>query len=221
MTNIFSWIGFREQRQVLVQARDHVEQVSRAVDQLQQAIGEYARGALAECKASCDRVENSEKQADEIRRELLRGIAEGMFLPPDREDLIHLVERMDDIADHACAAARLIILLRHPVDPDIKERLVQFTSLLQAAVGHLGQALSALYRGEVEAALEACNQVEAKEEEADRQKSRFLEILFTRPMEAGALLLLRELIEALENTADKTEDSADLVRLLSVKYGKR
>jgi len=33
---------------------------------------------------------------------------------------------------------------------------------------------------------------------------------------AGTLVLLRDLIESMENTADKAEDAADLLRVLAV-----
>src|SRR5690554_2203733 len=102
----------------------------------------------------------AEHEADIIRRRMLNRLSEGLFLPPDREDLVHFVERMDDIADYACAAARLIILIDTDLPAPLKERLTETAGLLTKAVDTLREALDHLVRGDMKGALERCTAVE-------------------------------------------------------------
>ena len=58
--------------------------------------------------------------------------------------------------------------------------------------------------------------MERAEEEADTLKAALFREMFAMDLPAGTLVLLRDLIESMENTADKAEDAADLLRVLAV-----
>ncbi len=159
---------------------------------------------------------NAERQADELRRDLLERLSEGMFLPADRADLVHLVERVDDVADYANGAARLVVVFREAPPEPLREGITKFGGLLLQATQQLADALDKLTEGDRRAALELCTAVERAEEEADALKASLYKQLFAMDLPAGTLLLLRDLIDSMENTADKAEDAADLLRVLAV-----
>ena len=58
--------------------------------------------------------------------------------------------------------------------------------------------------------------MEILEEEGDRLKHDIMKKLFSADLPANLLLLLYILVESMENTIDRAEDSADLVRVLAV-----
>lgn len=217
MRNIFGWMGMREQQRALLAARDHMDKVLEVARLLHSVLDHFSAGDLTRAKELHEQIFNAERQADELRRELLDRMSEGMFLPADREDLVHLVERVDDVADHANAAARLVVLFREAPPEPLREGIVKYGSLLLQAMQHLANALDKLADGDRRRALELCTAVERKEEEADSLKASLYELLFSMELPAGTLLLLHDLIESMENTADKAEDAADLVRVLAVK----
>src|SRR5690606_12728387 len=101
MRNIFGWLGQQEQRKALVEAKEHIEKVQQAVHLLRECIEAYLAGEYDKVQTLFEKVTRAEHEADIIRRSLLNRLSEGLFLPPDREDLVHFVERMDDIADYA------------------------------------------------------------------------------------------------------------------------
>lgn len=217
MRNIFGWMGHREQHQALAEAQEHMDKVHEVVLTLHAAMAAYGQGQAVQ--EIYDRIHQHEQAADSIRRNLLYRLSEGLFLPPDREDLVHFVERIDDIADNAHAAGRLLLLLPEDVPQPLKDGLREKAELLVNAVRKLGEALRQLYEGEMKGAMDLCNEVEAIEQQNDRKKADLFRQIFTEfTLPPATLLLLRDLVDAMENTADKTEDSADQLRIIAVKY---
>lgn len=218
MANIFGWIGMREERQMLVQVRDHVNKVREVVRLLKDGLEAAGRGATDEVEKIHRRLSEGEHQADEIRRKLLSALSEGLLLPPDRDDLVQLIERIDHVADAAHGASRMLALFDGYVpDPAVMEGLIGMAGVLIQAADGLGEAMAILYKGTVAETLEKCTEVEKYEEECDRRKAELLRLIFNLDLSAARLLLLHDLIECMEDTADKAEDSCDVIRNLAVK----
>lgn len=217
MRNVFGWVGMREQQRMILAAREHMDKVIETVGYLKQALQHFVAGDLEQMKQWQQRVFAAEREADDLRRDLLNRLSEGMFLPTDRGDLVQLVERVDDIADYANGAGRLLIVFPAAPPASLHDNIVLYGHLLEKATKQLGDALDKLAAGDGRKTLELCTAVERTEEEADNLKATIYKQLFAMDLPAALLLLLHDLIEAMENTADKAEDAADLVRLLAVK----
>lgn len=217
MRNIFGWMGMREQQRMLLAAKEHMHEVVGVVAELRAALEHFGQGELEEVTRRHEAIFQGERAADDLRRDLLNKLSEGMFLPADREDLVHLVERVDDVADYANGAARLLVLFREGPPEAVREGIVKYGVLLHRAAQYLSEALDKLAAGDRRKTLDLCTAVERTEEEADALKAEIYKELFFMDLPAGVLLLLHNLIESMENTADKAEDAADLIRLLTVK----
>jgi predicted phosphate transport protein (TIGR00153 family) len=205
-----------KEENVLEITRKHTEKVKETVDKLENAFAAYVKGDFAAKDAACKEVITAERQADLIRRELLDRLSEGVLLPPDREDLIHFVKRLDSVADHANAAARLFQFLDKSLPNGIPTKLYEFSKTALFAVNRLGDAIEAL-KQDKKTVLALCTEVELLEEQGDEQKRELTGILLKSNLDAGTLILLHDLIDALEGTTDRAEDSADLVRVFAVK----
>lgn len=216
MGNFFGWMGMREQQRALSASREHLNKVVEVAELLREALRHFCAGELDRARAVHDRIFNAEREADELRRDLMELLSEGLFLPADRADLMHLVERADDVADYANGSARLIVVFREPPPEPLKESIMKFGDLLAQAAKQLSEALEKLASGDRRATLDLCATVERSEEEADALKASLYKQLFAMDLPAGTLLLLRDLIDSMENTADKAEDAADLLRVLTV-----
>jgi predicted phosphate transport protein (TIGR00153 family) len=216
MANILSWIGMEKEKHVLEITKKHTAKVIETVDKLENAFARYVEGDMAAKDAAIKEVITSERQADLIRRELLDHLSEGVLLPPDREDLIHFVKRMDSIADNANAAARLFEFVDKPLPNGIPAKLYEFVKTALLAANKLGEAIKAL-TSDKKHVLATCTEVELMEEQGDEQKKELTGIILKSDLKAGILILLHDLIESIEETCDKAEDSADLVRIFAVK----
>ena len=83
-------------------------------------------------------------------------------------------------------------------------------------MNRLGEAIEAL-KQDKKTVLALCTEVELLEEQGDEQKRELTGILLKSNLDAGTMILLHDLIGALEETTDRAEDSADLVRVFAVK----
>ena len=216
MPNILSWIGMEKEKNVLEITKKHTAKIKETVDKLENAFAAYVKGDFAKKDAAIKEVTTAERQADYIRRDLLDQLSEGILLAPDREDLIHFVKRLDSVADNANAAGRLFEFLDKPLPNGIPTKLYEFVKTASAAVNKLGEAIEAMTKNKKKV-LGICTEVELLEEQGDEQKKELTGIMLKSNLDAGTMLLLHVLIESIEDTCDRAEDTADLVRIFAVK----
>lgn len=215
VSSVFGWIGNKEQKGIIVEARRHMDKVVETVDLLGCVVEAICNEQIEDANQLHEKLAVAEHDADVIRRDIMAKLSHGLLLPPQRQDLVRLVGSMDDIADQAQGASRIAVIFDEA--PGLfEEDLIAFTKLIRRAVDHLAQALELLSAGQTDKALEACMQVEILEEEGDRLKHSIMKKLFREDLPARLLVLLHDLVESMENTIDRAEDSADLVRVLSV-----
>jgi len=133
----------------------------------------------------------------------------------DREDLLRLILTMDDIAANIKAAARKLLYLDpHEIPESIKVDLIRLSDMVLDIVLRLEDALGALASGSKET-LKRADIVERKEEEIDEFRSEFIMKTLRwgdNVKKISSLLMLKEAIENLENSSDKAEDVADVIR---------
>ena len=108
-----------------------------------------------------------------------------MFLPAYWADLVHLVERVDDVADYANGSARLVVVFPEAPPEPLREGITKFGGLLLQATQQLADALDKLTEGDRRAALELRTVVERAEEEADAVKASLYKQLFAMDRPPG------------------------------------
>ena len=216
MTNILGWIGMEREKNVLEITKKHTKKVQETVDNLENAFAAYYNNDFAARNTAIKKTTTAERQADVIRRDILDKLSEGILLPPDREDLIHFVKRMDSIADHANASAKLLEFLEEKLPDDIPQKLYEFTKIALLAVNRLGEAIDNM-SVDKKKVLALCTEVELLEQQGDEQKKELMGILFKSNFSAGTVVLLHDLIGSIEATCDRAEDTADVVRVFAVK----
>jgi uncharacterized protein Yka (UPF0111/DUF47 family) len=97
---------------------------------------------------------------------------------------------------------------------DIKKELLTLSEAVMEAVVKLKETVMVLNYGPSKT-MEKANDVEVAERKVD-EIYRELEIrLLSSKMDFPPLILLRDVLQLLEDSADKAEDAADAVRILS------
>lgn len=175
--------------------------------------------------SSYQRVLEDEKKADDFHRRLSEQIAEGAFFGGIREDMLLLLEKIDNIADSAKGAARLIAAEETLDDFALallgSEQMKGFVGDIIATVDALGSVLEAFNVGRKEI-LSRVTRVEESEEAADAHKDEVARRLFAtenRP-DAVTVVQMRDFLLVADNIADNAEDASDVVLILVAKgYG--
>lgn len=197
----------------------HMTEVMRCVSSLHELLREWAVGRV-DLLPAFNAVKAYEKAADDTRRQTARLLAGGSEMDAvERSFMLRLMGRVDRIADWALEASRSLLLLKSPEVPSgIKETILRFGPMLESIAEATFRAVKLLRQNPL-GALEAVDTVEKLEEEVDdlyaESRGRILELAAGHP--APVVVLLFEIVTALENVADACEDACDIVRELVVR----
>jgi len=196
----------------------HLATTMSAVEDLQKAVKASVELNEKETKAAIERVTSAEKEADRLRRVVMTELGRGELPPVDREDLMHLMKRVDMVADWCRESTRVLAATPMNDVPDkLREVAVEMAAGVRDCAAALYRAISRMAE-RPEEALQAADEVERLEEKVDDlfEKSRRL-LAKEEKMKVGAAILMNELYEAIEMAADGCEDACDQLRIIIVR----
>ncbi|MEM2749343.1 MAG: DUF47 family protein, partial [Candidatus Bathyarchaeia archaeon] len=112
---------------------------------------------------------------------------------------------------------RIVAMIEHKWDIplDIKKGISELSSAVFNAMMRLRDAVLALNYGSPQIS-EKTKDVENAEREVDNLYRRLEIMLLDRGIETSKMLLIRDVIQLLEDTADKIEDASDAARILAL-----
>ena len=209
------WIGRRKQREILKLSGRHLSKIIELTKNFHAFVEAFSTNNLNDLKRCFEEIFRHEREADDEKEKIISEVSRGPFHPMDREDLLRLVMTMDDIAANVKAASRKLLYLDpNEIPENVKVDLIKLSDLVLDIVLKLEEALTALIDGS-EDVLKKADMVERKEEEIDEFRSEFIMKVLRwgdEMRKISSLLMLKEAIENLENSSDKAEDVADVIR---------
>lgn len=188
------------------------------VSDLERAFKAVLLGDEEEARRTIERLFTVEEEIDNLRRSVFEELSIGSLPPKDREDIMHLVKRLDVMADHVKDSARnVLVLIGSGVPKEIWEAYSSMSSSLVNVASTLRQSLKSL--GENPSEARALS--EKVEEEENRVDKKYLEIKslsirYGEKVNPSILIVLRDLAQAMEEAADSCADTADYIRVLTV-----
>ncbi len=215
--NILGWLGMAEEQSILQDAQQHVEETYKTVTYFAEAINAFIKGDLSSKSIAIENVRESERRADSLRSKMVSELLEGVFLPPDREDLMHFIRTLDKIADWTNGAARLMGFIEHRLSENVFKNMSTASEIIVKAISRLRDGIHALTANDLKKALECCEEVNHLESDADDQKKALIESIIHAKLEPTSLLLSYQLAEYMEGITDKIEDAADFIKVVAIK----
>ncbi len=214
----YDWFEKRHRTKGLELAHDQISKAFDTVTLLHKAAKSFSDGDLVETKISLQTLYAAEEEVDKLRIEAFKELSKGAALVADyREDLLHLVKRLDTMADHVKDAARCLEMLGEAKIPtELMDKTLFMTSKLVEAAQVLREGVEKISSNPNEAIGEA-KKVEAIEYALDQEyiKTKGLFVKYGKEMNCGALVIFDDLIEFMEHAADMCADTADYVVILS------
>jgi len=212
------WFSKRRKSKVLEMADRQMTLAIDTVIELEKAIDAALHGNKEKAVSSFKKLSSVEHEIDELRRVVFEELTRGSLDSKDREDIMHLVKRLDQMADHVKDGSRaVIVLLEAEVPKELWEQfartakdLVDCAKTLRKAIENLGT--------DSDAAMELAKEVDKIEGRVDEKyvQSKALLLKLCKDSDAATVLLLKDLIEEMEHVADACDDTADYVRILTV-----
>lgn len=214
--NLLDWFSKRKEDFVQKGMRRHCLAIIDAVNEAERAVSAMSRGDSDTTLRAVDRLIMSEREADRIEERLVEQLSFGELDPDQREDLMHLVKKMDKIADWAMDAGihvQLMIETGIESPPHIWEALRIICSELTLAVRLLLRAVESI--GDDPAVTLKCVQnIKGQERAIDEINYAILKKILMAEMDFRATILMKGMLQALENASDCCKDCADTINIL-------
>ncbi len=215
-----SYIWFEKRRRTRGLELAH-EQITKAFDTvtlLHKATQSYSEGNMKEMEKQVANLFVAEEEVDKLRTNVFMELSKGAALVADyREDLVHLVKRLDTLADHTKDAARCLRMLAPAKIPEeLCKKTVFMTGKLVDTAWALRGAIEKISTNASDAIGEA-KKVENFEHELDQEylAAKSLFVKYGEAINCGAMVIFDDLIEFIEQAADMCADTADYIVVLS------
>ena len=207
----------RVKRRALTLSQDHLRKVLEITRKVPQLVDAFAKGDKATVKQLHTEIRKAEEEVDIARRTVAQELAEIGAILISREDFLRFTNLASEIADFCEGIAfRLLEIMERSwkVPAQIKKDLAKLSDAMLEAVSRLRETVMTLNYGASKAS-EKSREVEVAERVVD-DLYRDLEVkVLDSDIDIPALLLLRDVLQLMEDAADKAEDASDAARILA------
>jgi predicted phosphate transport protein (TIGR00153 family) len=214
----YDWFEQRRRTRGLELAHEQITKAFDTVNWLQKATKSFSEKNFKDTKKYVENLYKAEEEVDQLRTDTFMELSKGAALVSDyREDLLHLVKRLDTLADHTKDAARCLEMLGESEIPqELSQKTVFMTSKLVETAQTLRSAIEKISSNPAEAIREA-KQVGDIEHAIDVEylKAKSLFVKYGSSINCGAMVIFDDLIEFIEQAADMCADTADYIIVLS------
>ncbi len=214
----YDWFEKRRRSKGLELAHEQITKAFDTVTLLHKATKSFSEKNYKEALTYIENLYKAEEEVDKLRTEVFTELSKGAALVADyREDLLHLVKRLDTLADHTKDAARCLEMLTGTEIPDeLCQKTVFMTSKLVETAQTLRGGIEKISSNPTEAIAEA-KKVEKIEHDLDNEylKTKALFVKYGTEINCGAMVIFDDLIEFIEHAADMCADTADYILVLS------
>src|SRR5262245_14349737 len=196
---------------------DLLTELAQKLDETSLAFMKFCSEEPKRFKEVAGELRRLEHQADEIAHKLYTELDKTFVTPIDREDLVHLTSKVDNIIDAIEHCAAFIVIYSTPELTPAMKNLIEIT---REAVKEVVLAVTKLNQfHKPEALAPHLVLVNTLENKADVVYRVALEELFSKPTEAVDLVRKRDLLNAMELCVDSCEDVMDAIQSVTVKNG--
>lgn len=207
----------RVKRRALTACQDNLRKVVDVTRKIPQMFEYFMKNNKDAAKQLFNEIKKGEEEVITARRMVSQELAEIGAILINREDYLRFTNLSSEIADFSEGIAYYLIeIMEHnwKVPDDIKTDLLKLSEAVLDTVLRLRETMMVLSYGSAKT-LEKTKDVEVAERVVDDiYRSLSIKVLSSK-LDLPVLLLLKDILQLLENTADKAEDAADAARMLS------
>jgi predicted phosphate transport protein (TIGR00153 family) len=211
------WFAKRRESTVMDGVKEHILKVLDTCEEMENAIAAILRKDEAGARQAIERLYKDEKAADNIEIILNKNLAIGDLDPKEREDLMHMVNRIDHIADWAKSAARNIeILMDAKIDvpekiwrniQNLGHRVVEGAREVKLAIDYLGEDPDKFL-------VHHANVDRIEHEIDDLYFEAKKDLMMSMTLDPRVMFVMRDIIHGLENAADNCKEAVDHMHII-------
>ena len=207
----------RVKRRALNACQDNLRKVVDVSRKIPQLVEYFASGDKENARKLFSEIRAGEEEVIKARRMVSQELAEIGAILIAREDFLRFTNLSSEIADFSEGIANYLVqIMEHNwvISPEVKKDLLKLSLAVLDSVLKLRETMMVLNYGS-QKTLERAKDVEIAERIVDDQYRALTIKVLSSKLEVPVLMLLRDVLQLLENSADKSEDAADAARVLS------
>jgi predicted phosphate transport protein (TIGR00153 family) len=207
----------RVKRRALNACRDNLRKVLDVNRKIPQMFEYFLNGDKESARKLFSEIKIGEEEVVKARRLVSQELAAIGAILLSREDFLRFTNLSSEIGDFSEGIAYYLLeIMEHKwrVPEDIKKDLIVLSGAVLDSVLKLREVMMVLTYGSTKT-LEKATDVEIAERTVDDLFRAITIKTLSSKLDPPVLLLLRDILQMLENSADKAEDAADAARMLS------
>jgi len=207
----------RVKRRALSACQDNLRKVVDVSRKIPQLVEYFASGDKENARKLFSEIRTGEEEVVNSRRMVSQELSEIGAILIAREDFLRFTNLSSEIADFSEGIAYYLVeIMEHNwnVSPDVKKDLLKLSLAVLDSVIRLRETMMVLNYGS-QKTLEKAKDVEIAERIVDDLYRELSIKVLNGKLDVPVLLLLRDVLQLLENSADKAEDAADAARMIS------
>jgi predicted phosphate transport protein (TIGR00153 family) len=191
-----------------------VLEVTRKIPQMTE---HFSKGDKESAKQLFIEIKKCGEEVVKARQMVSQELAEIGAVLISREDFLRFTNLTSEIADFSEGIAfYLVEIMEHNwnVPADVRKDLQKLSDAVLDTILKLRETMMVLSYGSTKT-LEKAKDVETAERIVDEQYRALAIKVLSSKIDLPAMFIMRDVLQLLENSADKAEDAADAVRVLS------
>ncbi len=207
----------RVKRRALSACQDNLRKVLEVTRKIPQLAESFALGDKESARQLFSQIKKGGEEVIKARQLVSQELAEIGAILLAREDFLRFTNLTSEIADFSEGIAfYLVEMMEHNwnVPAEVRKDLQKLSDAVLETVLKLRETMMVLSYGSAKT-LEKAKDVEIAERIVDEQYRLLAIKVLSTKLDLPALFMMRDVLQLLENSADKAEDAADAVRLLS------
>ena len=223
MSSLFKFFQTRNQESAINKTLVHMQKVVECVVEYEKAVSYLIDEKNIDLALKVFfRVDEVEHQADGIRRNILNMLSKAEIAPIIRENLIHLTQRIDDIANAANAGARIFIYMNHTdflkLDEEVHKKFLEMARISVDSVKKVNIMVNKLLTATEEEIHQLGEEVNKLEHMCDELRHGINRILVSHNPDINpfSAIEIHNCVSTLEAVTDNAEDVADYIIMLTV-----
>ena len=207
----------RVKRKALNACQDNLRKVLEVTRKIPQMAEHFAIGDKNAARQLFSEIKKGEEEVIKARQMVSQELAEIGAILISREDFLRFTNLTSEIADFSEGIAfYLVEIMEHNwiVPADVKKDLQKLADAVLETILKLRETMMVLSYGSTKT-LEKAKDVEIAERIVDDYYRALAIKVLSSKIDLPAMLIMKDVLQLLENSADKAEDAADAARLLS------
>jgi predicted phosphate transport protein (TIGR00153 family) len=212
------WFEKRRKSRVLEIAYRQMTLALDTVNDLEKAVTAASDRDKETARTTIERLFHVEEEIDNLRRTVFEELTKGSE-SRDREDIMNLVKNLDKMADHVKDSARdILVLLDEDIPVELWKAFSEMSSGIVSTAATLRESLKNLGENNSRAR-ELSEKVEEEEKKVDEEFLEIKSLLLKHSMiNPSILLILKDLLDSMEEATDSCADTGDYIRILTVSF---